>query len=225
MIPLVTRAAQVLRDPAAAIEAGEADFANELPRLLLLLVMGAAVFGAVVGGYRGGVQVVFAAVKLPLLWVLPIILVLPALRSLWGLCDVDVSYRRRVVAGVVGGARAALLAAAAGPVLWLAFGVLGYHAAVLAFAGVLGVCGLPGLAVVARAVPAGGRGRSLALVGSLGLLALATMQSGWMLRPFVVRPQSQDVVFLRGLEEDVFASLGATSKSSVGVYDSDFGRR
>jgi hypothetical protein len=225
MIPLIQRAAQVLRDPAGAIDEGSARFAEEVPRLLALIVLGAAVFGGVAGAARGGVQIPFAAIKMPALLLIPMLLVLPALRGLWGLCDVDVSYRRLVLAGLVGGARAALLMAAAGPVLWLVLGVLPYHAAILAFAAVFGVCGLPGIAVVVRAALHSGRGRWMALAGSLALLGLSTMQTGWMLRPFLVRPQSEQVVFLRPLEDDIFTALGLTSWSSLGVYRDDAVRR
>jgi len=225
---LIHRAAELLRAPGAMVDRIEADasFAEEAPRLLALLALGALTFGAVVGGYRGGLQVPFAAVKLPLLFLVPMMLVLPALRGLWSLCEVDVSYQRLVTAGLVGGARTALLAAAAGPVLWLLFGVMDYHLAVLSFVGVLGLCGLPGLLVVARAVPAGGRSRWVALGGSLVLLGLASMQTGWLLRPFLVRPQSTDVVLLRPVEEDVFSAVETTAWSALGVYDSesDFGR-
>jgi hypothetical protein len=217
---LVTLAAQVLRSPVELIDRIEVEgtLAEEAPRLLALLVLGALVFGGVAGGYRGGLQVPFAAVKLPILLLVPTVLVLPAVQGLWGLCDVTVSYRRLTLAALTGGARMALLAAAAGPVLWLAFGILGYHGSVLFFAFLLGVCGLPGLMVVARAVPRGGRGRLLALAGSLALLGLSTMQTGWILRPFLLRPQTEHAVFLRPVEADVFEALGLTTASAQGVY-------
>jgi len=220
---LIHCAAELLRAPGPMVDRIEAEgtFAEEAPRLLALLALGALTFGAVVGGYRGGWQVPLAAAKLPLLFLVPMVLVLPALRGLWALCEVDVSYRRLVTAGLVGGARTALLAAAAGPVLWLLFGLLGYHLAVLAFVGVLGLCGLPGLLVVARAVPHGGRGRWVALGASLALLGLASMQTGWLLRPFLVRPQTTEVVVLRPIEEDVFSAVGTTAWSAMGVYDRD----
>ncbi len=223
---LIHRAAWLLRDPSGLVDHVDHDrhFAEEAPRLLGLLALGALTFGAVVGGFRGGLQVPFAAVKLPLLFLVPMMLVLPALRGLWALSEVEVSYRRLVTAGLVGGARTALLAAAAGPVLWLLFGLIGYHLAVLCFVAVLGVTGLPGLLVVARAVPSGGRGRWVALAGSLTLMAVASMQTGWLLRPFLVRPQSDDIVLFRAIEDDVFHSLGTTAMSSVGVYRYDLVR-
>jgi hypothetical protein len=46
------------------------------------------------------------------------------------------------------------------------------------------------------------------------------MQAGWMTRPFVARPTGE-VVFLRQLDEDVFHSLGATSRSSLGRYEDE----
>ncbi len=219
----VTLAADVLRSPVELIDRVEKNetLAEVAPRLLALLVVGALVFGGVAGGYRGGLQVPFAAVKLPVLLLVPTMLVLPAVQGLWALCEITVSYRRLTLAALTGGARMALLAAAAGPVLWLAFGVLGYHSSVLFFALLLVICGLPGLLVVARTVPSGGRARFVALAASIALLGLSTMQTGWMLRPFLLRPQAESAVFLRPVEGDVFTALGLTTASSQGHYRRD----
>jgi hypothetical protein len=88
----------------------------------------------------------------------------------------------------------------------------------MSFVAVLAACGLPGLLVVARAVPSGGRSRWMALAGSLALLAVGSMQTGWLLRPFLVRPQSDDIVLFRAVEDDVFHGLGLTALSSLHIY-------
>lgn len=224
MLEVFSLVARVLRDPLEVVDSASDPVAlrSVAPRLLAIAAAGAAVFGAVAGSYRGGEQVVFAAVKMPFLLWIPVALTLPVVRALWASCEVEVPWTRVAVAGLVAMARTAVLAAALGPVLWLLYSVRpDYHLSVLLLAGTLAVVGLPGLSVLARAMPSGGRRRGLAMAGSLFVLGLCTMQTGWLLRPFVARPTAE-VAFLRPIEEDVFSSLGATTRSAVGDYSSDW---
>ena len=57
----------------------------------------------------------------------------------------------------------------------------------------------------------------LASVVAIGVIGVVTMQTGWLLRPFVARPPVE-VAFLRPVEEDVFSSLAATASAAAGVY-------
>lgn len=206
---------EMLRDPASLVDRmdGEGEFAAHGPRLLALIVVGAGLFGAVVGTYRGGLQVAFAAAKMPVLVLLPGLVLLPALQALWALSEVTVSLRRLSAAALVGSARTAVLAAALGPILWLAWPGLDYHWAILWFVGALSVAGAAGLSVVLEAAPATGKPlvvRAVALV----LLGVLSMQSGWMLRPFVVRPGAE-TTWVRTVEDDVFTALGTTVQTAV----------
>ncbi len=213
----------VLRDPVGVVAQSESDprFVRLVPQLLGLMVAGAAVFGAVVGGYRGGWMVPVAAVKVPLVLLVPMVLVLPALRGVWGLCGVDVDRRHLALAGLVGVTRTALLAAALAPLLWLVFSLeVPYHLAVLCFVGSLGLAGLPGLVAVGRALPPVPSARGVVVASCVALLGVGAMQTGWLLRPFVLRPRTEHVVIVRPIEEDVFSALKATAFSSVGMYRS-----
>lgn len=224
MSQLFLLVSQVLRDPVGVVERSESSesLAQNAPPLLGIAVVGALLFGAVVGSSRGDIQVAYAAIKMPLLLWIPVMLALPACHALWRACELDVAWNRVVASGLVAMARTAILAAAAGPVLWLFYSVSpGYHISVLALAAALVAVGLPGMTVVAGAMPAGGRRRALAKLGSLLVLGLCVAQTGWLLRPFVSRPAG-DVTFLRPIEEDIFSSLAATSRSAVGDYSSDW---
>lgn len=212
--------AQLLRQPATIITQAEdpAVYAALAPRLLGLTAGGLGVLGAVVGAQSGPLQLVYAAAKTPLLLLLPMLIALPALRALWATSEVDVPYRRLAIAGLTGTARGAILAAAVAPVYWLLVSVgLDYHLNVLLFAATIALIGSPALLTLSHAVPAGGKRRWLAASMSLALVGLLVTQTGWVLRPFVARPNGE-VSLLRGLEEDVFTSLGATTLSSLGIY-------
>lgn len=204
-------------------------FSVAVTRLVATAAIGVALFGAAVGAYRGGIQVAFAAVKLPLLLGLPLIAGLPLVHAMGGGA---LSWRRLVAASLVGSARSALVLAALAPILWLGFTwtlpdhhgaehhVLAYHDAVLLFVGMLGIGGLPLLAGIARALPARGASRLAWMSASTLSLGVLLMQSGWLLRPFVVRPTAE-IALLRPIEEDVFSALWWTSSSALGIYDSD----
>ncbi len=213
---LLSLIAALLCDPEAVL-AGASP--RELaPRLLSITVVGAAIFGGVVGAYRGGIQVPFAALKMPLLFLAPVALGLPAVRALFAVDTDAVAWHKLGLAGLVGMARAAVLAAAFSPVLWLYYSVgPDYHAAILALAGSLALVALPGLTTLARALPRAGRRQVLATVGALSILGVLTAQAGWVLRPFVARPNAP-VTLLRPVEADVFSSLGASWSASQGRY-------
>jgi len=224
MRQILALASQVLRDPIEVVDRSEdrEELMRITPMLLGIAVAGSMIFGLVVGSSRGGLQLVYAAVKMPALMWIPMALSLPAARALWMACELEVSTARVTLAGLVALARTAILAAAAGPMLWLFYSLSpGYHISVLALAASLGLVGLPGLGVVARAMPAGGRRRWLSGAGSMLILGLCFAQTGWLLRPFVARPAGE-LSFLRPVEEDVFSALGATTRSAVGDYSSDW---
>lgn len=188
------------------------------PQLLGITLIGAAIFGLVIGSYRGELQYLYAAVKTPALLLLPVLIGLPAIRAFHGACELDVSWSRLGLAALIAVARTAVLAAASGPVLWLYLSIQpDYHRAILALSSCLLVVGGPGLWTLIRALPAGGRSRPLATFASLAVVGVLLAQSGWLLRPFVVRPRAE-VTFLRPIEADVFSSLASTRRAANGEY-------
>lgn len=218
LLPLL---ATLLRDPRAALDAA-ADpetLSWMVPRLLGVLAVGGAVFGGVVGAYRGGIQIPYAALKMPLLLVIPLAVGLPAVRALFSTEERAVPWTRLAVAGLIGATRTAILAAAASPFLWLLWSVVtDYHLATLTLALALGALGLQGLAAVRHALPRVGLRDLGAIAVAVGLLGLTTAQTGWLLRPFVARPTAE-VAFLRPIEADIASSLAQTAKSSGRHYD------
>ncbi|WP_052548222.1 hypothetical protein [Enhygromyxa salina] len=218
----------LLRDPALLLGTASADAHDEAnvsdrlavlaPRLLGITVAGAAIFGLVIGSYRGDLQYAYAAIKTPLLLLIPILIGLPAIRAFHDACEVSISWSRLALASMVAIARTAALAAACGPILWLYLSMHpDYHRAVLAMAGCLCLVGLPGLMTLLASLPGGGRHRPLASFASVAVLGVLLAQSGWLLRPFVVRPRAE-ISFLRDVEANVFSSLASSGSSARGHY-------
>lgn len=209
-------AVRVLRAPEELLTDDRDALARSAPSLLVLVVVGAATWGLVVASMRGGLQLVYAPAKAPFLWLIPVAVCLPVMRP-WFDPDGDrIGAVRLGAIGLVGAARSALLAAAAAPVLWLVLSLgLSYHLSVLVMAASLAMAGLPGLVMVARAM-ATDRPRWAASAASVLLLGAVTAQTGWLLRPFVVRPTAQ-VTLLRDVEADVGSALSATTVSFLGM--------
>lgn len=210
----------LLRSPSSLTEGTDPrrTLARVTVPLLVLTVIGAGVFGAVVGSYRGGLQYLFAPLKLPLLLLVPLLVGLPAVRSLYRSCAVSVSHVQVVLAALVGTARAALLAATLGPFLWLLYSLhIDYHVAVLSMAGALLLTGGVGVVTMIGLLPRGGRHLWFAHLASVAVLGSLWAQSGWMLRPFVVRPRAE-VTLVRPVESDIASSMLAAWRSARGDY-------
>jgi hypothetical protein len=202
----------VLRDPVgvARDHAGPAGLARLAPQLLLVTALGGLALGAAVGAPRGALQATFAAVKMPLILLAPLLIAVPAVRSLHGLLGTDTPLPRAMVAGLVGTARAALVALALAPVVYLVSSSVDYHLTVLVLALTLIAAGAPGMRAMAESmaeVPTAGVARLVATVGTVAVFGLVAAQTGWLLRPFVLEPGAE-VVFLKPVEGDIFDALG-----------------
>lgn len=217
MIALLNLALNTLRDPRGVVD--EHETAADLGRLagpcLAVAGVGLAVLGAVAGSMRGDLQVAFAALKLPVLFLLPLLVALPAVHAILGACGVRVSWTRLGAAGLVAMARSGVIAIGVSPILWLllSFGP-SYRLAVLLFCATVALVGLPGPVTIARIVPGKGLMRWAAALATGAVITVAMAQSGWMLRPFVSAPD-QELVFLRPVEDDVVHGLSTTTQRLV----------
>lgn len=219
---LLSLIVRTLRDPRELIdEADERDTLSwAVPRLLGLTLLGGAVFGAVIGGYRGGLQVPFAALKMPLLLTIPLVIGLPTVRALFATPEQTPSWSRVAFAGLVGSARAGILAAAASPILWLLWSVvLDYHQATVVLSLAVMAVGLQSLLTMRFALPELGVKHLGAVAVSTLILGLTTAQTGWVLRPFIARPTAE-ITFLRPLEADIGTALLRSTRSAAGDYGS-----
>jgi hypothetical protein len=208
----------LLRDPEKAVHAclsGEGR--RELARTSMLsFLVGALLFGGVVGAFRGDLQLIFAAIKMPLLLLGAMVTTVPAVWALGATAERAWPLRAAASLMLVAAGRAALVLAALAPLLWLTMDLIGgYHLSAFLAAAALGVSGLASLSVLLR----GMRGMpwgTLALAGCV--FGLSLLHSGWVLRPWLVRPGNPEIVFVR--TERGVGVLGSLAMSGQrGMHD------
>jgi len=184
------------------------------------VAFGAAVFGGVVGSFRGGEQIVFAATKVPVALLGALVICIPAFHAIAAALGRAWPLRSVIALTLAAAGRASLVLLASAPMLWLAYDLgLGYHASALAATGAYGLAGLAALGVLIR-----GLGRSkhafTTAIAFVAVFMAAAGQTGWILRPYLVRPQSEEVPFLREIEGGFADAVYRSSRSTAGIYDS-----
>jgi hypothetical protein len=193
---------------------------RELTRTALLsLLIGGALFGGVIGSFRGDLQVLYAAFKLPLVFLGALVVTAPALWACGATDDRPWPLRTATSLVLVGAGRSALVLASLTPLLWLAIDLYaGYHLSAVLAAATLGLSGLAGLGVVMRGLAGMARG-TLVLSSLVFFLGLA--QFGWTLRPWLVRPGSDEIVLVR--TERGVGVFGSVAQSARHGFDDPSG--
>ncbi len=205
------------------------NLATLLPSLLLLTLAGTVPMGIVMGSYSGGWQVLFAAIKVPL-----ILLATLAICQLpfwtWGKY-----FRAKLQMGQVAAitlsamATTSLLLLGLCPALWLVVGggTAKYHVAILTVVGVFLLSGLGGIRVLFQGLmhvvsPSNSKQRQdliqMAWVW-MALYAIVGMQVVWILRPFLGHPwaKHEAVVFFRSLDSNVYQAIWKTLMGALGL--------
>jgi hypothetical protein len=213
---------QLLRDRAAFLERIEqAEQSSTLARALVLtIVFGGVAFGAVLGGYRGGAQIAFAAIKFPLLLLLTAGLTAPALTALTRVATGSASMRSDLLLILGSLALSSLLLFALAPVLLLAITHgIDYHRMIMLTVAAAALAGAAGLQLFLRGVRRrAGHGHGLAAATMLGLFMLVGSQMSWVLRPYLVRPRTPEVPFVRVIEGSFLDSVERSFDSARGIY-------
>lgn len=188
--------------------------------LLLSILAGMAAFGAAVGMTRGGVQILYAAVKLPLVVLLMAAVATPALTGLGAALGRPANLRHDLVRVLATLGRGSLVLAALAPIMLIATCIrLDYHRSVMLLVMCCAVAGAASLPLLLGSLWSERRGR-LSLIGAMSLLVvLGGTQISWLFRPYIVRPQTVEVPFLRGLDGTFAGSLGVTQRSARGLYE------
>lgn len=188
--------------------------------LIATIAVCMALVGAAIGGYRGGVQIAYAAIKLPLVMLLTAALCAPTLIALNTALDRPVSPTRDLTRVLLALAFGSLVLLAEAPLLLLVRAVeLDYHRSILLTAGCFSVGGLASLALLSRSVRrVAPQGAGVAVTALLGVFIVVGSQMAWTLRPYLVRPRSPEVPFVRDLEGSLFDALVDTTQSVQGIY-------
>lgn len=212
---------ELLRSPKASARRSQSagDPRTFVLAALLAVVAGAGVFGGVLATSRGGVQVLYSAIKLPLALLGTLILVVPAFYAIAACLGRVVTLSGMVSLTLAATARAAFVLVALAPMAWLAFDLgIGYHDGVLLAAGAYGLAGLAALRLLWHGL--GGDARALAIIACFGLVLAPTgAQTAWMFRPFLGRPAQAEVPFFRHRESSFLDAIAKSSRSALGIFD------
>ena len=212
----------LLRDRAAIlarIRAG-ADLPAILRTMIATIVVAMAIVGAALGSYRGDEQIAYAAVKLPLVLLGTAALSAPAL---WAI-GTALGRRSRLASDLAlvmtGLAFGALVLAACTPLILLGRAVdLGYHRMILLTVIAFSVAGIAALRMIASSVLAEkATGSLVAIAGMCLVFSLVGSQLAWALRPYLVRPQTREVPFVRQVEGSLYDALPDLIRSAQGQY-------
>jgi hypothetical protein len=215
----------LLRDRAALYRAIERDDdAQTIMRAMLLTIfVGAAVFGASIGSYRGGIQTVFAALKFPIVLLATAAICAPVLTTLEMALGNRGRWRRDLILVATAMATGAMWLVTLAPLIVLAdvFEVQ-YHKFILLLAVSFAVSGVAALLMLGQGI------RSLTRVESMGrsvvlltVFALVGMQMSWTFRPYVVRPRAETVPFVRSLDGSLVEALVNSARSASGEFSRD----
>ncbi|MEM9192561.1 MAG: hypothetical protein AAGF12_25525 [Myxococcota bacterium] len=185
---------------------------------LLLIAVGAAVFGTVLGSHRGDLQLLYSGIKLPLAILATLVVCGPAFHAI--AATLHRPWPMRTVIGLVlaSAARSSLVLLAVAPLLWLAIDLgISYHAAVILAALGYAVSGVLALGVLVRGLEAT-RGRLLTAAACALVFFAVGGQTAWSLRPYLGRPAQAEVPFVRDREGTFADAVVVTAQSAFGFY-------
>lgn len=213
---------QLLRDRAgvlARIRAG-----HDLPALVrtaaLVIIVGAALYGAAVGSFRGGAQVAYAAVKLPLVLLVTAGLCAPTLTAVGRALGRPASLARDLALVMTALAFGGLTLVALGPVVLVARALeVSYHGSILLAVATAAVAGAVSIGVLAAGVRATEHRDALATVAVVVcVFALVGAQVAWTLRPYLVRPRTPTAPLVRALDGSLYDAVLGSWRSAQGDY-------
>jgi hypothetical protein len=213
---------QLLRDRDAMLAriAAGTGLAAITRAMVATIAIAMAIVGAALGSYRGGIQIGYAAIKLPLVLLGTAALSAPALTAI----GASLGRRARLSADlalvVTALAFGALMLAACTPLILLGRAIdLSYHRMILGTVGMFALAGVASLRMIIHALSVErGPGRGSAIVGLCIVFALVGGQLSWALRPYLVRPRADQVVFVREVEGSLFDAISGAVRSARGIY-------
>jgi hypothetical protein len=182
-----------------------------------------AIVGAALGSYRGDVQIVYSAIKLPLVLLGTAALSAPALTAIGMALGRRARLAQDLALVMSALAYGSLLLCACTPLIMLGRAIdLSYHRMILATVVMFGIAGIASLKMVVHALSIErGPGWRSAIAGLCTVFILVGGQLSWALRPYLVRPRAQEVPFVRDVEDSLFDAIVNSSRSARGIYRRD----
>ncbi len=194
-----------------------------LRTMTLTIAVCMAIVGAALGSYRGEEQILYAAIKLPLVLLGTAALSAPALTAISGALGRKSRLATDLTLVMSALAFGALLVTAFTPLIMLGRAVeASYHQMILGTVAVFAIGGIAALAMVIRALSIeASKGWITAVIGLCLVFVMVGGQLSWALRPYLVRPRTPDIVFVREVEGSLFDAVVGAVRSARGIYDRD----
>lgn len=186
--------------------------------MVATIAIAMAIVGAAIGTTRGGAQIGYAAIKLPLVLLGTAAIAAPVMSAVAAALGRRVDVGADLALVVTALAYGALLLVACTPLVLLARAVdLSYHRTILGIVALFAVAGFASLRVIVRAIADGRPGTVGALAALCVVLALVGGQLAWVLRPYLVRPRGE-IAFVREREGSLVEAVLQAFASARGLY-------
>ncbi|HEX3757504.1 MAG TPA: hypothetical protein VHW23_02315 [Kofleriaceae bacterium] len=200
-----------------------ADLAAVLRTMIATIAIAMAIVGAALGSYRGGIQIAYAAIKLPIVLLGTAALSAPALSAIGAALGRPSRLAADLALVMAALAFSALLLAACTPLILLARAIdLDYHRTILATVAMFALAGGAALHLICRGVALEAEaGWRTAVAGMCVVFSLVGGQLAWALRPYLVRPRTPEPMFVRDVEGSLLDAIAGASRSARGIYDRD----
>jgi len=214
----------LLRDRAKILAttqaAGDRDVMPMLRTMVATIAICMAIVGAALGTYRGGVQIAYAAVKLPLVLLGTAALSAPALTAIGVALGRKPRFAADLALVLSALAFGALLLAACTPLILLGRSIdLDYHRMILCTVAMFGIAGIAALRMIASGLAGeDALGWRAAFAGLCIVFTLVGGQLSWALRPYLVRPRAPEAPFVREVEGSLFDAVTQALDSARGIY-------
>jgi hypothetical protein len=210
----------LLRDRAALLAAieREDDLASLSRAMALTVIVAAGAFGAALGAQRGGIQILLAALKLPLGLLLTAAICTPSITAMRRVLLRTGSLRADAARVLASLALSSLVASALAPLVLLAVcAESGYHRVIVVGTMCGAIAGAAGLGLFARSLrDLETEVRRFLLVTALTTFGAVGMQGAWTLRPYVTRPKSP-VVLVRPIQGNFLDAAVTSVESALGL--------
>ena len=160
---------------------------------ILAIAVGALLFGAAVGSWRGSAQIGFAALKLPVVTLGTLVLYVPAFYCIAAVFGRPWSLRAAIAIMLAAGARFSLVLLAATPVVWLTINLgASYDAVKLVASVAYALGGLAALGLLRKGL-GDGPGKLATVLTFMTVFLVFGGQMAWILRPYLGTPGRDDI--------------------------------